>query len=44
MLISILIVCNWDHVQNNGETGVDCGGGGCPSCGMFGVMWLRSLS
>ena len=24
--------CNNDGVMNNGETGVDCGGGGCPAC------------
>ena len=37
MLISILIDCNDDNLQNNGESGVDCGGGGCPTCGRFGV-------
>ena len=26
-------VCNYDGQQNNGETGIDCGGGGCPACG-----------
>ena len=25
--------CNNNGVQDNGETGVDCGGGGCPACG-----------
>ena len=24
--------CNNDTIQNNGETGIDCGGGGCPAC------------
>jgi len=24
--------CNYNRVQDNGETGVDCGGGNCPSC------------
>ena len=24
--------CNYDGIQNNNETGVDCGGGGCPAC------------
>ena len=43
MIISILAACNEDGEQNNGETGVDCGGGGCPECGKFGVMLLRSL-
>ena len=28
--------CNYDGVQNNGETGIDCGGGGCPTCGSGG--------
>ncbi len=36
MIIScILAVCNNDGMHNNGETGVDCGGGGCAACGMF---------
>ena len=37
MIKSILAACNDDGVQNNGETGVDCGGGGCRHCGRFGV-------
>ncbi len=24
--------CNYNQVQDNGETGKDCGGGGCPAC------------
>lgn len=24
--------CNNNGIQDNGETGVDCGGGGCPAC------------
>ena len=40
MIIScILAVCNYDGVKNNGELGVDCGGGGCPNCGKFGVLF-----
>ena len=35
ILSCILAVCNDDGVHNNAETGVDCGGGGCPDCGMF---------
>ena len=31
----ILVVCNNDGVQNNGEAGIDCGGGGCGACCMF---------
>ena len=27
-----VVVCNTNKVQDNGETGVDCGGGGCPNC------------
>ncbi len=26
-------VCNNNGAQDNGETGIDCGGGGCPACG-----------
>jgi hypothetical protein len=26
-------VCNNNGSQDNGETGVDCGGGGCAACG-----------
>ncbi|MDO8576785.1 MAG: hypothetical protein Q7R82_00415 [Candidatus Daviesbacteria bacterium] len=26
--------CNNNGTQDNGETGVDCGGGGCPACGV----------
>ena len=37
ILSCTLVVCNKDGVQNNGETGVDCGGRGCPACGKFGV-------
>ena len=40
MIISILDACNDDGAQNNGETGVDCGGGGCPDCGKFGVIYF----
>ncbi len=25
-------ICNNNSVQDNGETGIDCGGGGCPAC------------
>ncbi|MBU4368428.1 pilin, partial [Patescibacteria group bacterium] len=25
-------VCNNNSVMDNGETGIDCGGGGCPAC------------
>lgn len=25
--------CNYNGVQDNGETGIDCGGGNCPACG-----------
>ncbi|KKR45090.1 MAG: hypothetical protein UT80_C0044G0001, partial [Parcubacteria group bacterium GW2011_GWC1_40_13] len=25
-------ICNYNSSQDNGETGVDCGGGGCPAC------------
>ncbi len=25
--------CNYNRIQDNGETGVDCGGGNCPVCG-----------
>ena len=39
----ILAVCNNDGAQNNGETGVDCGGGGCSDCGMFLFMLLSSF-
>lgn len=45
----MLAVCNNDGVKNNGETGVDCGGGGCTACGMFCicvtkyVLWYYSL-
>ena len=28
--------CNNDGSQNNGETGIDCGGGGCGACGSCG--------
>ena len=28
-------VCNNNGVMDNGETGVDCGGGGCPACRTF---------
>ncbi len=41
---SILAVCRKNGVQDNGETGVDCGGGECPACGKYGVYLLRSLS
>ncbi len=27
------VLCNNNSIQDNGETGVDCGGGGCPACG-----------
>ena len=37
IIYSILAVCNDDGVHNNGETGVDCGGGECPACGKYGV-------
>ena len=40
MIISCtLAVCNNDGAQNNGETGVDCGGGGCAACGMFRIYF-----
>ena len=25
-------ICNYNNITDNGETGVDCGGGGCPNC------------
>lgn len=25
-------ICNNNGIQDNGETGIDCGGGGCPAC------------
>jgi len=28
----VAVACNNDGAQNNGETGIDCGGGGCPAC------------
>ena len=28
-------VCNMNGVQDNGETGVDCGGGNCGACGQL---------
>lgn len=28
--------CNNNGAQDNGETGIDCGGGGCPACGNSG--------
>ena len=31
-VIIVSAVCNDNNVQDNGETGVDCGGGGCPVC------------
>ena len=31
----VLTVCNGNGKMDNGETGVDCGGGGCPDCGRF---------
>ena len=38
MIISyILALCKKDGIMNNGETGVDCGGGACQDCGKFGV-------
>ncbi|MBI2023683.1 prepilin-type N-terminal cleavage/methylation domain-containing protein [Candidatus Giovannonibacteria bacterium] len=27
------LCCNWNGIQDNGETGVDCGGGNCSACG-----------
>ena len=33
MIISVLAGCNGNSVQDNGETGVDCGGGEWPECG-----------
>ena len=38
IIFCILAVCNNDGVQNNGELAADCGGGGCPNCGKFGVL------
>ncbi len=36
MLLSCIVAaCNHDSVLNNGETGIDCGGGGCAACGMY---------
>ena len=26
------LVCNYNGIPDNGETGTDCGGGGCPAC------------
>ena len=37
IIYCILGVCNSDGLHNNGETGVDCGGGGCPACCKFGA-------
>ena len=37
----ILAVCNNDRVQNNGEAGVDCGGGGCEACGRFSIYFTE---
>ena len=28
-------VCNNNNMQDNGEAGIDCGGGGCAACGRF---------
>ena len=35
----ILAACNNDGVQNNEETGVDCGGGGCKGCGKLCIYY-----
>ena len=40
MIISILDACNDDGARNNGETGVDCGGGGCPDCGKLELCYF----
>ena len=32
-----------DGTLNNGETGIDCGGGGCPDCGMYYVCVTFSI-
>ena len=32
MGILCILVCNNNKQQDNGETGVDCGGGGCAAC------------
>ena len=34
--------CNNDGTQNNEETGVDCGGGGCPVCPCMFLSMLLS--
>ncbi len=31
----VLAACNNNGAQDNEETGVDCGGGGCADCGTF---------
>ena len=28
-----VVYCNYNGKQDNGEKGIDCGGGGCPACG-----------
>jgi len=33
--VLFLVVCNNNGALDNGETGLDCGGGGCSTCGRF---------
>ena len=40
-----LLVCNNNDKEDNGESGVDCGGGGCDACrGMFYTYVNTNLS
>ena len=44
-LFSDLLVCNKNGNKDNGETGVDCGGGGCAPCeGTCYIYNINSLS
>ena len=39
-----LLDCNNNNKKDNGETGVDCGGGGCPAClGMYYSYIINNL-
>jgi hypothetical protein len=37
-----LAVCNYNQIEDNGETGVDCGGGGCPAC-QLGTLYIYNI-